>query len=300
MAGYETNRTSRSNRSGSRRSSRSAKRKGVGFGYLLIWTTIICLLGFGIHWLLTSPYFEIRQVHIEGNQSLNIEHIATAERVPKHSNIFLFWILDRQKYCGRIQACDPIIESDSVAIDLPHALRLLIVERQPYAVLDVPNSISYMMDDNRVAFKTTALNQANSPFIEIPPTLEKVVEGSALPADIDRHVSAAYNLLGMIAERQIGPLSDIESVSVDQYDNVNLKLHSQLLIKLGQAEGLPQRLTLVETALTADPSLVSKAQYLDFTTPRPAIMEKPAPPATLSTSSASAAAAVPLSADIGQ
>jgi len=233
------------------------------------------------YYLLTNPRFTIRTVHIDGVQTLDVSHIASVVQLPLRSNIFVYLLEHRDEFCRRIVACDPVIQSASVAIDFPNALRLHIRERQPYTVLHVDNGGVYLMDSGRIAYHTVALNDSSWPVVVVPTSSSPIIEGKQLPADVDSEVNAAYNLLNLLSSRQIGPLSDVEEIDVDGYDNVNLRLHNQLLIKLGQEDGLPDRLTMVETALAADPALPTKAAYLDFTTTRPAIMEKQAPAAML-------------------
>jgi hypothetical protein len=267
----------------------------------LFWIAIVAGLAWSAYFVLTNPRFYVHRVTIDGVRTLNPAHIEAAAQVPARVNIFRFWLEKRGVFCARIQACDPVIESESVAIDLPNVLRVRIVERQPFAVLNLPEATSYILDSNRVPYRTIALNQAQSPIVTIPVTTERIVEGHQLPSDIDSHVKAGYYLLELLTDRHIGPLSDIEDLTVDKNNNINLRLHSQLLIKLGQTDGLPDRLAAVETALAADPSLASKAQYLDFTTSRPAIMEKAPPPAAMPDKSTDTAntAVTPLSSDIG-
>ena len=170
----------------------------------------------------------------------------------------------------------------NVWIDFPKRCAC-ILSNAAYAVLNIPNSISYVINSKGIPFRTIALNQTQMPIITVVGLSNGIVMGKPLPVNINQHVLAAYYLLGLLGSRQIGQLSDLEGINVDPNDNVSLVLHNQLLIKLGQADGLPDRLTSVETALTADPSLATKAVLLDFTTSRPAIKEKAPTPTALPT-----------------
>jgi hypothetical protein len=258
---------------------------------------LVCLataIGGWSYFLLTNSRFAIRQIHIDGIQTVDVSQIAAAAEVPRNSNIFIFVIEERNQFCAHIKACDPAIKDASVAIDFPNALRLDITERQPYAVLRLANGTTFMMDPDRVPYRMIAMNQTQSPIIAVPPTQSTCTEGQPLPQDINDHVATAYSALSLVSQRQIGPLSDLQEVFVDRYDNVSFRMRNQLIVKLGQADGMPQRLSTAETLLAADPGLITKAKYLDFTSSRPALLLKSGSPGGLPISSIASTSSTPL------
>jgi hypothetical protein len=260
---------------------------------------VLGVLVFGGHYLLTSPQFNIRQIHIDGIQTVSTKRVGIAASIPPGKNVFAYLLQQRGPLCSRVESCDPAIADASLALQLPNTLVLNIVERQPYAVLHLQNGPSYLMDSDRCAYHMIAPNMSDLPIITVPAATGVIVEGKPLPQDTDDHVVAGFNLLDLLANRQIGPLTDFREVVVDPYDNVNLRLDNELLIKLGQPDGMPQRLADLETALTAKPSLISEAQYLDFTTSRYAIMKKPAPLTVLSGNEEQTGPITTITADIG-
>jgi hypothetical protein len=305
--GGATSTSARNGRTGSastskagQRSSKRPKLSKVGWVQICQWLALSIALGGWAFFLLTNPRFTIRQIHIDGLQTLNVSKISTVAQIPPHTNMFLFLLEHRGAFCARVRACDPVIQNATVAVDFPNALRLHIYERQPYAVLQLTNQDCYLMDANRIVYRPIALNQTQLPIITVPSSPDAIIEGQPLPSEIDNQAAAAQNLLNLIAERQIGPLSDLSGVSVDRYGNVNLQLHNQLIIKLGQPDGMPDRLTLAEAALAADPDLTTKAFYLDFTTPRPAYLPKPSPGGTVTGETPPSSNTTSLSSIIGQ
>ena len=243
---------------------------------------LVAVLIVGGKFLLTSPKLAIRQVVVDGVQTINQQDLASTAAVPPRSNIFLFVLRHRKEYCRKVAASSPVIQSASIGVDFPNTLRLHIVERQPFTVLHLQNGPSYLMDIHRVAFRIIAPNESDLPVVTVPASTNAIVLGQSLPEDTDARVIAGYNLIGLVTSRQIGQLSEYREVIVDPYSNVSLVLHNDLVIKLGQPDGLADRLALTETYLAADPGLPAKAQYLDFTSTSPAIMPKQAPLTALS------------------
>jgi hypothetical protein len=261
-----------------RRRRKNRQKTSPNAKYTIQLTIMAALLGAVCYFLLTNPRFIIKRIHVDGVHTVNVDRIALAAAIPAHSNIFFFVAEQRSAFCKRIEACDPAIQNASVAIDYPNALRLHIQERQPSALLRLSGAGEYLMDASRIAYRPISIAPTNLPVVAVESQTAGIMLGKPLPPDIDSQVAAAYNVASLIASKPIGPMSAVSELDVDQFQNVSVRLQDQLLVKLGQADGLSERLTAVDSALSADPDLPLKAEYLDFTSNRPAIMQKaPAP-----------------------
>jgi len=205
--------------------------------------------------LFANPSLNVTKVRVDGTQTLTPQQVFEEARVPRHANIF--WMLHQP--FGKRLAADPVIDHAKRAIHLPNLLVLTVTERQPKAVL-AGNGQFWLLDANGVAYR-----QIDRPLPGIP---RVQVAAAALPPGITAGqslrapwLSDAFSLLNLLPSRP--NLAGLKIV-VDQNSNLCLNRKDGLQIRLGQPDGLPQKLALAEAALVAHGN---DSAYIDVSSP---------------------------------
>ncbi len=106
----------------------------------LVVVPLVVSVAFGLHTLLTAPYFEVQQITIQGTRSGQV--IAAIKRLHLTGvNIFL---ADTSADAAHIETLPPIAAA-SVTRSLPNTLLVRVVERQPVLIWQV-GAVLYSVD----------------------------------------------------------------------------------------------------------------------------------------------------------
>ena len=195
--------------------------------------------------LFANPHLYVTRVRINGLQTLPTQQVFAEARVPARTNIF--WMALRQPFAARLSR-DPVIDHVTRTIQLPRTLVLNVVERQPYATLavadDTGTPVYWLLDKKRVPFRT---------FDAPPPDVPRLEWQGAAPAGLalgrplgDDRLTEAYALMVLVRDKKI---LGVQKIKVDQNANLCLNSTDNLQIKLGQPDGLPQKIALAQAAV---------------------------------------------------
>jgi cell division protein FtsQ len=234
--------------------------RGICYALLLLELVVFCF---------ANPHLRVTNVDVEGIRTLSAEQVFDEARVPARTNIFWMWM--RQPFARRLTKADPVIERVRCAIRLPRTLVLRVTERQAYVLLHTGGA--YLEVDRKgIPFRAVDRPDPSLPVLEWTgeTALGDVPLGTPIHA---RWLADAYNLLDLVADKKNLTAASVE---VDQNANLCLNRLDHLQIKLGQADGLPQKIALAQATMDANGGeLARQAAYIDVSCPeRPAWMPR--------------------------
>lgn len=115
---------------------------------LLIASVVIGYKGY--RYLLTSHYFEISEVRVEGNNILKYKEILRLAGNIIHQNIFR---IDLNTLCSRLKGNHWIRDAEAEKV-LPRKIMIRIEERSPFALISFSEGgDTYLIDDSGIVFK---------------------------------------------------------------------------------------------------------------------------------------------------
>ena len=210
--------------------------------------------------LFANPALRVTQVRIEGVRTLTSQQVFEEAQVPSRTNIF--WML-RQPFAKRLET-DPVIDSVTRSIKLPHTLVLTVAERQPRAVLASSGQF-WLLDKKGVPYRELDTPLPGVPVIQVASVV--------LPAEImlgkplrTAWLPDAYRLLALL---QTTPDLVGAKITVDQNLNLCLNRKNNLQIRLGQPDSLPQKVALAAATVNADGGAFARqAAYIDVSSLR--------------------------------
>jgi cell division protein FtsQ len=216
--------------------------------------------------LFENPAFWVRNVRVEGLQTLNASQVFFESGIKPRTNIFKAWLHEPVK--ARLER-DPVIERADRLVDFPDTIVLRIHERKPYAVLLLGGRY-WLLDPNGIPYRLLAGPLDGLPLLkyvgvqtDTPVTLGRPIRQS--------WVLESYKLLALIGDRKT---LDPQLVTVDQNANLCLNRADNLQIKLGQPDDLPEKLAVAaETLAPGAESRAHNIAYIDVSSPgQPALM----------------------------
>lgn len=177
-------------------------------------------------WLVTTPYFALREVRIEGASHRSREHYQAVAALEKGKNVLA---LDLGEVRRRLLA-EPWVEEAVVVRRLPGRVDVTVREREPLAVvaLDEP----YLVTATGNVFKTVEADELVDRPVITGLTTEAVSDANGRGRELLRRA------LDLAAEYERGKLADampLEEVHVESSGEMVLRVGAQgVALELGQ------------------------------------------------------------------
>jgi len=194
----------------------------AGAGGLLVFAALICLTFiYAYSYLLSMPYFAIKEVSIRGLKELTEKDILTLASLPPQKNLLA---VNTELLMKRVSA-NPWVKNIYVGKELPDRLVMEVRERNPVAILKQAGDF-YLMDNEGFVFKKLGKNDE----VDLP-----IITGiNGMEKEKSRLLLSSLNLLKtMSASGRYNYLGAISEVDVDDIFGLSLLTDTGLYLKLG-------------------------------------------------------------------
>ena len=190
-------------------------------GLLLSAVVLCCLFIYAYGYLLSTPYFEIKEISVRGLKELTEQDVLTQAAMTPRQNLLS---VNVDALAGRISA-NPWVKNIHVGRELPNRIVLAIKERNPVALVKQSNGL-YLMDNEGNVFKKLDKNdEVDLPILTGVDVKEK---------EKSRLLLSTLNLLQtMSASNRYSYLGTIAEVNVRDVVGVSLLTDTGLYLKLG-------------------------------------------------------------------
>jgi len=190
-------------------------------GLLLSAVVLCCLFIYAYGYLLSTPYFEIKEISVRGLKELTEQDVLTQAAMTPRQNLLS---VNVDALAGRISA-NPWVKNIHVGRELPNRIVLAIKERNPVALVKQSNGL-YLMDNEGNVFKKLDKNdEVDLPILTGVDVKEK---------EKSRLLLSTLNLLQtMSASNRFSYLGTIAEVNVKDVVGVSLLTDTGLYLKLG-------------------------------------------------------------------
>ena len=189
---------------------------------LLFSVAALCLLFiYAYSYLLSMPYFEVKEVSVRGLKELTEKDILTLAAIPAQQNLLAVNI----EALGKRVSANPWVKNIYIGREMPSRLVLEVRERNPVAMVK-QSSDFYLMDNEGFVFKK--LGKGDEVDLPILTGIDGKEKGksklllSTLNLLKTMSASGRYNYLGAISE-----------VNVDDIFGLSLLTDAGLYLKLG-------------------------------------------------------------------
>jgi cell division protein FtsQ len=180
-------------------------------------------------YLLSSPYFEIKETSVRGLKELTEKDILTLAQIKPAQNLFA---VNTGAIKSRVSE-NPWVRNIYVGRELPNRLVLALQEREPVALLKKADNF-YLVDTEGTVFKKLSRNDE----VDLP-VLTGFDQNSKTKF---KQFSSALILLKTISgSRQYSYLGSISEISIDEIYGLSVITDKGLFLKLG-LEGFENKL----------------------------------------------------------
>lgn len=192
------------------------------------------------HFIFTSPWFEIREVHIEGNHYLDHNKILSLAESEYFFNIFM---LDTSQIYKKLLV-NPWIEGVSIQKRYPNRLYIKINERQPEIVVFDQESYYLISHEGIILTVLAEIDKDYSPYIVKGYTLNQRGPGDTLDRSILQKLQKIIQGLNSLFP---GDFDEIHFVSENEF--ILFHKRSKLAVRIESGEQLISEWYLLVNAM---------------------------------------------------
>ena len=261
MKDFKTKRKSRAPRTSRKKKSAGLNIKGL-IGKTFKFSLYLCLLTAGLFalnlgrsFLMTSPFFVLSNVMLEGNKKISKNDLLKRTGIKDDTNIFSLDIDD----AGKDIADMPWVKTVAIEREFPNKLRIKIEEREPLALIKL-DDLYYVDAESNVFAKADAETGWDFPIVA-GINRKSLLKGRR---DTFRKLDKGLKFLKSIKDRDgIFSWASISEIIVDKKGGLTLyTIGSGIPVYLGKA-GFEKRLVRAEKTLTDLQRRGIKARLID-------------------------------------
>lgn len=218
----------------------------------------VLLLLFGVELVLavlTSPWFYVKTVRVEGRRTIPLAEIAGSLHVPPKSNLFLF---QTERIVRKLEL-NPAVQNVVVRRRLPGTIMVQVFERRAQLILSSRGRL-YAVDSDGLVF--CAIKE---PLPGVPVVQCSVPGRIAVGKKVEAPKFLAARRCLQLAEEKKN--FRVAKITVDQNNDLCLNVRDGPQIRLGQAERLSEKLDIAGRAAEQIPGVGRRAEYIDVTCP---------------------------------
>ncbi len=213
---------------------------------LVKWTSLIILLiGGGIYFLL-SPFFNIKNITIIGNEKITQETIISLSEIKLEQNTFK---ISKSKVEQAIKA-NSYIDSVKVKRKLPDGIEIQVTERKPAYMLTLGNAYVYMNKQGYLL--EISQEKLDLPIITgILTSEDQLQEGSRLCTEDLQKLSSVIQIMDSANNNDMGKL--ITKINISDKQDYILELKSEKKnVHVGDTSNLSTKMLYIKKVLQSE------------------------------------------------
>lgn len=222
---------------------------------ILVFIYFLIMLN-ALYFFIQSPFFHIKEIVVQGNQTINSEEIIRLSGAVPGTNIFL---LKEKEILDRLYL-HPFIDEAKIERHLPNKLRILVKERVPCVLLPVDKG--FMAIDKQGVYLASVDNIVK---IDRPVVTGCAFSSSILPGQI-LQVPVLNQLLAILDQMDPGVIQEISEIKLEEPQNIKIYSLDGIEIRVGTISHFREHLQLFEQILTVELRKINNKaiEYVDM------------------------------------
>lgn len=220
-----------------------AKKKKKAVFRLVKWTTfILILIGGGVYFLL-SPFFNIKNIEIVGNQKLTNDEIISLSQIQLDENTFK---IVKNKVKKNIKQ-SAYVENVKVKRNLPNTITIEVEERTPTYMIAFANAYAYI--NNQGYFLEISKNKLELPILTGFLTKEEdIQEGNRLCLEDLQRLDDVLQIMKSATSNEIANL--VTKINIANKQNYILELKEEKkTVQMGDTSNLSTKMLYIKSIL---------------------------------------------------
>ena len=218
----------------------------------VLFLTIVVIAAYVI---LRSPYFDVRQVVVTGNQYLAEEVILAATPINAGENIFGINVAGATEELKKV----PMVKEARISRDLPATLLINVTERRPLGIL--PTGGGFVeVDEEGMCLQRSGAGVPGLPVIT-GIAVEMVAPGDFIQNEL------LMEALAVIGELPQSVTEDLSEVHIDSDGQVKVYTMGQITCYFGEVGEIKEKGEVLAQVLSEISELGLKVEYINVSSP---------------------------------
>ncbi len=220
-----------------------AKKKRRSIVRFIKWTSLIIIFMGGTVYFLLSPFFNIKNIKIQGNQKLTTEELTSLSQVQLNENMFK---MVKSKVKKNIKQ-NAYVENVKIKRELPDTITIQVEERTPTYIISFANAYVYI--NNQGYFLEISKNKLELPIITGYLTQEsEIYEGSRLCLEDLQRLESILQIMKSAESNDIAKL--VTKINIADKQNYILELKEEKkIVHMGDTANLSTKMLYIKSII---------------------------------------------------
>lgn len=221
---------------------------------------ILCIILFAstIVWILSLPYWHVKEIFISGNAIVPKQQILEKAKIPSKENIYF---MNYKEISRRIKEI-PQIKNAFVSGRIPNNLEIKIEERKPFCVFIIDQKYFIADDEGYIINLDVDQQPINIPHASNLPVVlglskDSIIDVKKISLKVIEAAKKSFNILSALLKN-----SRFE-IEMNNADNISIIIDDIFKIKIGDLENIDQKLKVISTLLKNSLTKNHNIEYID-------------------------------------
>ena len=206
-----------------------------------------------IIYLMLSPIFNIKNINVEGNESISSEQIISLSKVQKETNLFK---VSNKDTTASIKE-NPYVKSVEVRRTLPDTITFVITERVATYMLEYGGSYAYIDNQGYILEISANTKEGLAKITGYETAQDEIVPGNRLCENDLEKLNTVLRITASAKTNQFDSL--ITSINIEDSNNYTLYLDTeQKTVYLGDCTNLDTRMLYVKAILDKEKGIAGE------------------------------------------
>ena len=206
-----------------------------------------------IIYLMLSPIFNIKNINVEGNESISSEQIISLSKVQKETNLFK---VSNKDTTASIKE-NPYVKSVEIRRTLPDTITFVITERVATYMLEYGGSYAYIDNQGYILEISANTKEGLAKITGYETAQDEIVPGNRLCENDLEKLNTVLRITASAKTNQFDSL--ITSINIEDSNNYTLYLDTeQKTVYLGDCTNLDTRMLYVKAILDKEKGIAGE------------------------------------------
>lgn len=206
-----------------------------------------------IIYLMLSPIFNIKNINVEGNESISSEQIISLSKVQKETNLFK---VSNKDTTASIKE-NPYVKSVEIRRTLPDTITFVITERIATYMLEYGGSYAYIDNQGYILEISANTKEGLAKIAGYETVQDEIVPGNRLCENDLEKLNTVLRITASAKTNQFDSL--ITSINIEDSNNYTLYLDTeQKTVYLGDCTNLDTRMLYVKAILDKEKGIAGE------------------------------------------
>lgn len=203
---------------------------------------IVCLIVAVMFVSFFTPLYDIREITVAGNSTINGDVLIRASGINVGENIFKADIATAKKRISKVA----YVDSATVSRIFPNKIRINVKEGEVYAYISFIGNYVGIDHKGKIMDIKQQIGEVTKPVV-YGVTLTKFEIGSPVEIENKEAEAVLFEMLGEIKSSKVE--DSIRYMDINDFENITFTLHNKVSVKLGNTDSIRYKIAYLKSVM---------------------------------------------------